>query len=265
LIEQAYTLGEKLGLAVWTSDQAGPFQTKPYPGHSWQPTGRPKHQAHEYIRNGTAKLLTLFHPADGQVRVKGVTTCPNAVLHPWLKQELADILTGLPSSEAGLSPQENRAGWQRWFEGLSQQPELSTQLPPLRMLLVIDNLTGHKSPDLVQWFFRHGIIPLYTPLGGSWLNMAESIQRILERRALDGQHPTTPAEIIEWLQTAAQSWNQEPTPFVWGGKRAARRVRQRQRQQTVLALGGSGACVHRSFRHRKTILDKWRSARQVTH
>ncbi len=25
---------------------------------------------------------------------------------------------------------------------------------------------------------QHGIMPLYTPLGGSWLNMAESIQRI---------------------------------------------------------------------------------------
>jgi hypothetical protein len=173
LIEQAYSLGEKVGLVVWTTDQAGPFQTKPYPGHSWQLTGQPKRQAHEYIRNGTAKLLTLFHPADGQLRVKGVTRCPNTILHPWLKQELADILTGLPQSEAPFSPQENRACWQRWFEGLSQQPELSTELPPLRMLLVIDNLTGHKSPELVRWLFQHGIIPLYTPLGGSWLNMAE--------------------------------------------------------------------------------------------
>ena len=25
-------------------------------------------QPHEYIRNGTAKVLTLFHPADGRVR-----------------------------------------------------------------------------------------------------------------------------------------------------------------------------------------------------
>ena len=38
----------------------------------------------------------------------------------------------------------------------------------------------------VLWLFAHGIMPLYTPLGGSWLNMAESFQRILKRRALDG-------------------------------------------------------------------------------
>jgi hypothetical protein len=250
-------LGEELGLAVWTTDQAGPFQTKPYQGHSWQPTGQPQRQAHEYIRNGTAKLLTLFHPADGQVRVKGVTRCPNEVLHPWLKQELADILAALPQPEAVLSPEQNRAGWERWFEGLSQRPELPPDLPPLRLLLVIDNLKGHKSPDLGQWFFRHGIIPLYTPLAGSWLNMAESIQRILERRALDGQHPTTPEEIMLWLEAAAQGWNRQPTPFVWGGKRAARRARQRQRRQALQALAGSGACLRRPVRSRKTILEKW--------
>ena len=202
-------------MAVWTTDQAGPFQTKPYQGHSWQEVGQPNRQAHEYIRNGTAKLLTLFHPAAGQVRVKGVTSCPNTVLHPWLKQELADILAALPQPEMNLSPEENRAVWERWFAGLSQLPELPTECPPLRLLLVLDNLKGHKSPDLVQWFFRHGIIPLYTPLGGSWLNMAESIQRILERRALDGQHPTTPQEIITRLEAAAQAWNRQPSPFVW--------------------------------------------------
>ena len=64
------------------------------------------------------------------------------------------------------------------------------------MLLIWDNLIGHKTPELVVWLFRHGIMPLYTPLSGSWLNMAESIQRILKRRALSGQHPETPEEII---------------------------------------------------------------------
>jgi hypothetical protein len=209
--------------------------------------------------------LTLFHPADGQVRVKGVLSCPNTVLQPWLKQQLTEILASLPQPAPLLEPAENRRRWQMWFEGLSTQPDLPLELPPLRLLLVIDNLAGHKSPELVRWFFSQGIIPLYTPLGGSWLNMAESIQRILERRALDGQHPATPQEIIDWLETAAHCWNQTPTPFVWGGKRAARRLRQRQRQQALLALGGSGACVHRAFRQRQSILDKWQSARKMTH
>jgi hypothetical protein len=36
-------------------------------------------------------------------------------------------------------------------------------------------------------------------VGGPYLNMAESIQRILRRRALDGQQPKTPDEAIAWL------------------------------------------------------------------
>lgn len=255
-------MGEALGLSVWNGDQAGPFQTLPYPGSSWEPEGHPQHRSHEYIRNGTAKLLTLFHPADGQVRVKGVTSCPNSVLHPWLKQELTDILASLPQPSLVLEPEANRALWELWFEGLSVRPTLPAELPPLRMLLIVDNLKGHKSPDLVQWLFEHGIIPLYTPLGGSWLNMAESIQRILKRRALDGQHPTTPVEIINWLEAAARGWNRDPTPFEWGGKRAARRTRSRQRRH---ALGGSGACTRRPIRRRKTIVEKWQSTCQMTH
>ena len=72
-------------MAVACQDEAGPFQTVPYPGASWQPEGHPARQPHEYVRAGTAKLLTLLRPATGQVWAKGVTHCPNAVLHPWLK------------------------------------------------------------------------------------------------------------------------------------------------------------------------------------
>ena len=97
MIEDAYQLGEAMGLSVWCTDQAGPFQTIPQPGQSWCPEGRPARQPHEYIRNGTAKVMTLFRPADGRVRVKGVTTCPNEVLHGWLKEELAAVLAGLPT------------------------------------------------------------------------------------------------------------------------------------------------------------------------
>ena len=111
-------------------------------------------------------------------------------------------------------------------------------LPPLRAPLVRDNPAGHKSAEMVIWLCEHGIMPLYTPPGGSWLNMAESIQRILKRRALDGQHPGTPAEIGAWFEQTAQAWNRKPTPFVWNGKR---RRRRRGRSGDHHAVGGSAA------------------------
>src|SRR4051812_14633332 len=100
LIEDAYLEGESMGLPVWCTDQAGPFQTVPHPGPSWQPEGEPARQPHEYLRDGTAKVLTLFRPADGHVRVEGVTSCPNTVLHPWLRRELSAVLEGLPAPPA---------------------------------------------------------------------------------------------------------------------------------------------------------------------
>jgi hypothetical protein len=260
LIERAYEVGEKLGLAVWGQDEAGPFQTMPYPGSSWQPEGSPARQPHEYVREGTAKLLTLFHPADGQVLVKGVANCTNEVLHGWLKSELTGILAGLSEPAKVLSSEENRAAWETWQEGLSVRPTLRAELPSLRMLLIMDNLKGHKTPEFVLWLFDHGIMPLYTPLGGSWLNMTESMQRILKRRALDGQYPKTTQEIIAWLEAAARGWNENPTPFEWGGKRRARRQRARARQHRV---GGSGAYTRRPIR--RTAIDKLRCTCRMTH
>jgi hypothetical protein len=204
-------------------------------------------QPHEYLRDGTAKVLTLFHPADGRVRVEGATTCPNTVLHAWLKRELGAILAAMPglATPVVTGPGGPRSEWELWQEELSIKPTLLSELPPLRMLLVLDNLAGHKTPEFVCWLFAHGIMPLYTPVGGSWLNMAESIQRVLKRRALDGQHPTDVGQIMGWFEAVAVHWNAAPTPFVWGGKRAARRRRQWERRHR---LGGSGACTRAPLR-----------------
>ena len=258
MIEEAYTLGEALGLSVWCCDQAGPFQTVPYPGQQWQPEGQPARQPHEYLRDGTAKVLTLFRPADGHVRLKGVTACPNEVLHGWLKEELTAILGTLPPAEAPADSERPRALWERWQRGLTVKPTLAQQRPPLRLLLVLDNLAGHKTPEFVLWLFAHGVMPLYTPLGGSWLNMAESIQRVLKQRALNGQHPGSTDQIIAWFEAVARHWNLGPTPFVWGGERAARRKRQRERRHTV---GGSGAFTRQPIRGSRL----WPRARQMTH
>ncbi len=225
-------------------DEAGPYTTTPYPGSSWQVELHPKRYPHEYPRDGTAKMLTLFHPATGHVRVKGVTSTTNVILHGWLKQELTDILAHLPEA----SPVLEGAAWEHWgVSGGSPSTQGKPDLPPLRLLLIMDNLAGHKTPEFVVWLFRHGILPLYTPLGGSWLNMTESVQRILKRRALDGQYPTTPQDIITWLEATARGWNADPTPFIWAGKRKQRRQRAYARRHP---LGGSAAVTKRPLRFR---------------
>jgi DDE superfamily endonuclease len=233
LIEQAYRWAEVAGIAVWCQDEAGPYQAIPQPGASWQLVGHPLCQPHEYIRGGTAKLLTLFRPATGEVRAKGVTRAPNTVLHPWLQTELTQVLAALPLVSL---PEEQRPPLARWETWLGHAPR--AVLPPLRAVLIWDNLAGHTSWAMVSWLFQQGVLPLYTPLSGSWLNMAESVQRILVRRALAGQHPHRAEELIGWLEETVAGWNAAPTPFVWDGKRRERRIRARHRR-----LGGSGATI----------------------
>lgn len=235
MIERAYRLAEGLGIPVWCQDEAGPYQAIPQAGPSWQPVGRPAQRPHEYVRGGTAKLLTLFRPATGEVRALPVERAPNAVLHPWLKQEVSAILAALPPAAPGSD--RAAAAW-AWDETTRRW---AATVPPIRLLLIWDNLTGHHSGTLVAWLLEQGVWPLFTPLGGSWLNLVESVQRIIVRRALDGQQPTNAAEVMSWLGQAVAGWNADPTPFVWGGKRAARRQRARERRH---ALGGSGGYTH---------------------
>ena len=259
MIQRAYRLAEQQGIALWCEDEAGPYGTVPYPGESWQLEGDPAPLPHEYFRAGTAKMLTLLHPKSGAVRVKGVTNSRNATLHGWLREALSAILATLPESDPLPDPQANRLLWESWRAGLTVKATLSADLPPLRLLLVMDNLIGHKNPDWLIWCFQHGILPIYTPLGGSWLNMAESIQRILKRRALDGFHPHDVQVIIDRLEAVARGWNAQPTPFIWNGKRRERRDRLRAKR--LHPLGGSGAASSRPIER----LNKWRRSQQATH
>jgi len=243
LIERAYGLGAEAGVAVWCEDEAGPFQAAPQPGSSWQPEGHPATQPHEWIRGGTTKAMTLFEPATGTVELQPAASVTNTVLHGWLKKELDRKLATRPPALAVSDPEANRAQGAAWQAGLQIRFTLPADLPPLRALLVWDNLAGHKTAEMVLWLCARGIMPLYTPLGGSWLNMAESMQRILKRRALAGQYAENGEQMGNWLQAVATCWNEHPTPFVWGGPRYGRR--QRCRERNLHRLGGSGACVQR--------------------
>jgi hypothetical protein len=206
---------------------------------------------HEYLRDGTTKLLTLFRPATGELRAVAEVQTTNAVLHPWLKRELGAILAHCPPAPPAAEADR------RWATGAwpADSHLLDAHQPPIRVIVVLDNLQGHRSLSLVQWCAERGILLLHTPVGGSWLNMAESVQRIVVRRALAGQHPQSVAELQEWLMAAVRGWNAAPTPFTWGGKRAARRARARERRH---ALGGSGGYSRRPIRRRPRPSEQWR-------
>jgi hypothetical protein len=152
-----------------------------------------------------------------------------------LKAELAQIVRLLPAIPAAAV---TCAPFLPYWWHRRQELAACYHDPPLRLILSWDNLAGHKTPALVQWWCHPGILPLYTPLSGSWLNMAEVLPRIIVRRALAGHHPQAAAEIMQWLEETVAGWNADPTPFIWDGQRRERRRRARQRR-----LGGAVAVV----------------------
>jgi hypothetical protein len=239
---------------VWCEDEAGPYQAIPQPGASWEPVGHPATQPHEYHRGGTAKLLTLFRPATGEVRGRAVARTTNAVLHPWLQGELTAILAAQASTETvGTADEPYWQAWSTWHWSPERLAVYTEQpAPAVRLLLVLDNLKGHYTQAFVAWCLERGIALLYTPLGGSCYNMAESVQRILIRRALDGQHYQTAHEVMAALTAVVTGWNAQPTPFHWGGKRQERRRRAKERRHQV---GGSHAYT------RRPVVGRW--ARQI--
>ena len=62
LIEEAYVVGPQLGLAVWTEDEAGPYQTAPYAGESWQAGGQPLRLAHESCATAPPSCWCSLNP-----------------------------------------------------------------------------------------------------------------------------------------------------------------------------------------------------------
>ena len=91
------------------------------------------------VRGGTAKLLTLFRPATGAVRAKGVLSTPNGVLHPWLQDQLQAILMPLEKNPLKVSvplPEDHPLvlTWQHWWWSY----ERPKPAPVLRLILVWD-------------------------------------------------------------------------------------------------------------------------------
>jgi hypothetical protein len=69
-----------------------------------------------------------------------VTSSANAILHPWLKEELSNILQTLPPPKT-LDVATNRKLWEMWQEGLSMPITLPETLPPFANALDLGQLT----------------------------------------------------------------------------------------------------------------------------
>ena len=88
MIEQAYTLGASLGVAVWTQDEAGPFQCKPVAGQQWHEPGQPRRRGPQtYLWGERAGTDSSQSAAESPARAGGDGDMVLAVATTRLTQE----------------------------------------------------------------------------------------------------------------------------------------------------------------------------------
>lgn len=84
--------------------------------------------------------------------------------------------------------------------------------------VVLDNLSAHKAPAVTKWLAhpkRARWHLHFTPTSSSWCNLVERwFGELTERRLRRGVFTSVP-NLIEAIETWAEHWNDEPTPFVW--------------------------------------------------
>jgi transposase len=140
----------------------------------------PQRATHDYQRNGTIDLFAALNIATGNV--------------------ICD-----------LRPNHTSAEFIKFLNKVNREVPAE-----LDVHVILDNLSTHKTPAVHRWLLRHRRFHFhFTPTYGSWMNLVERwfsalTTKKLQRSAHDSVAELT-ADIRDWVDT----WNDNPTPFVW--------------------------------------------------
>ena len=154
--------------------------------------GQIERHTHDYRRNGVVDLYAALEVATGRV----VGSC-------------CDSHTG-----------EDFLAFIKRVERTFRRGELH---------VILDNSSTHTTPDVQKWLREHPrVVFHFTPTSASWLNQVEGFFSILTRRSLKRTSFPSKAALRRHIEQFLNSWNDDPTPFVWT-KSARRIVRDHRR------------------------------------
>lgn len=160
-------------------DEMGPLETIPRGGGSWGRT--PARRPDRYRRNGTIQMLAAFAPHLG----RGMGRC----VHHKTGMEILRFLS----------------------------KDLLKSFPRGRIHLIMDNLSAHKIPAILDWQSNNSrrIVFHWLPTNSSWLNLIEPWFAVLEKTALHNTYLKTTGEIQEHLMKGIRYLNEHPRPYTW--------------------------------------------------
>jgi transposase len=142
--------------------------------------GQPERRTHDYIRHGTTDLFAALDAATGKV--------------------------------IGRMHARHRA---REFKSFLNEIDMATP-KELDVHVVLDNLSTHKTPEIMRWLARHPRFHLhFTPTKGSWLNLVERFFGLLTEHALRRGSHNSSRQLRAAIQEYLDAHNEAPKPFKW--------------------------------------------------
>ena len=158
-------------------DEMGPTAAKTYPAARWS-HWRPPVEA-DYGRRGKVWTFGAFEPHTGQA----LTWCADGRTSVNFVAFLDQIVS-------------------HWPQGA--------------IVLILDNLSTHKTLDVLLWALAHPHIRfLFQPTYAPWLNLIEPWWKTLRSLALKGRSFLNSDEITHAIHAATERWNRQRHPYTW--------------------------------------------------
>lgn len=141
--------------------------------------GQAARHTHDYKRNGVVDLYAALEVATGRVVHRVTESHTGDDFLAFLKQLAKSFLGG-------------------------------------ELHVIVDNSSTHTTPAVMQWLAENPRVKFhFTPTSASWLNQVEGFFSILTRRSLKQTSFASKTELKRHLRSFLESWNRDPTPFVW--------------------------------------------------
>ena len=160
-------------------DELGPLSAKTYAAKRWAPVGEPPRVAPDYGHRACVWTFGAFEPSTGDV----LTVCT-----------------------------ERRRS--RDFTAFLEQ--VIAQWPQGEIILILDNLSVHRSLEVKLWALAHERIRfLFQPTYAPWLNLIEPWWKTLRSLALKGRRFEGAEELTDAIAQGTNYWNEHRHPYHW--------------------------------------------------
>jgi transposase len=157
----------------------GPLGTTTYASRRWSEQGQRPHLAPDYGGRGKVWTFGALEPNTGQ-----------AVIQASEQRTTKEFLAFLNVVETS------------WPDG--------------NLIVILDNLSVHKTLDVLLWALAHPRVSfLFLPTYSPWLNLIEPWWKTLRSLALRGNYFERPCDLALALYRAVEYWNQHRKPYRW--------------------------------------------------